>query len=147
MNAKTTVKTLTDAVQTGDFKTAKSLLSDDFKFSGPVPEPVNREQWLGMSANLKTAFPNLDYHFALVGADGDVAHISAQLSGTHSGSLDLKAMGMGVIPATGKSFSAALEHGDVTTRGDKVVSWANQPTEGAGIMAILSQLGVKPPTK
>jgi SnoaL-like polyketide cyclase len=143
MDAKATVKTLMDAVQTADFKKAKSLLTDNFQFSGPVPEPVNGEQWLGISGSLKTAFPNLDYRFAISGAEGKVVHISAQLSGTHSGSLDLTGMGMGVIPATGKSFSATRESGNVTVEGDKVASWVNQPTEGAGLTAVLSQLGIK----
>jgi hypothetical protein len=147
MNPKETVKALQSAVQSGDFKKAQSFLSDDFKFSGPVPEPNNREQWLKMSENLKTAFPNLDYHFGIEGADANVVHISAQLSGKHTGNLDLTAMGMAVIPATGKSFSAARELGDVTIRGDKVASWAMQPIDGAGVKAILSQLGIKVPAK
>ena len=147
MDAKATVKTLLDAVQTGDFKKAKSLLTDDFQFSGPVPEPITGEQWLGMSGDLKVAFPNLDYHFAIAGADGNVVNISSQSTGTHSGSLDLTGMGMGVIPATGKSFSTARAPTKVTVRDEKVASWANQPTEGAGLIAALSQLGINVPAR
>jgi SnoaL-like polyketide cyclase len=147
MNARETVKTLQSALQSGDFKKAKTFLSDDFQFSGPIPEPVNGEQWMGISTNLKVAFPNLDYHFGIESAEGNVVHISAQLSGKHTGNLDLTAMGMGVIPATGKSFSAKREQADVTLRGDKVASWAVQPTEGAGLVAVLSQLGIQVPVK
>jgi hypothetical protein len=96
---------------------------------------------------LKTAFPNLDYHFGVEGAEGNVVHVSDQLSGTHSGNLDLSPMGMGVIPATGKSFSAKRELADVTLRDDNVISWVGQPTEGAGLVAILSQLGIPVPVK
>ena len=53
---------------------------------------------------------------------------------------------MGIIPATNKSFNAAQEHGQVTVQGDKVKSLANESTEGAGLMAILGQLGVQPQT-
>ena len=147
MDAQATVQTLMTAIQAGDYKTAKTLMADKFQFSGPVPQPINAGQWIGVSASLKTAFPNLDYHFAVTGADGEVVHITAQLTGTHSGSLDMKAMGMGVVPATGKSFSAAREVGKVTVKDDKVVSWANLHTEGAGLTAILSQLGVKIPAR
>src|SRR5690349_17170363 len=72
MNQKQSVQTLLDSVQKGDFVRTKSLLADDFQFSGPIPEPINREAWLDMSARLKTAFPDLDYHFQLIGADDDV---------------------------------------------------------------------------
>lgn len=146
MNQREIVQALMDSVQKGDFEKAKSFLSSDFKFSGPVPEPINGEAWLGMSKSLKKAFPNLDYHFHVKSMEGDVANISAELKGTHSGSFDLTDMNMGVIPATNKSFAAANEHGKVTVKGDKVTSWALEPTEGAGLKAILGQLGVKTPS-
>ena len=145
MDSKATVQALMDSVQKGDFDKAKSFLSHDFQFSGPVPEPINAEAWMGMSMSLKKAFPNLDYHFMVESMDGDIAKFSAQLKGTNSGDIDLTGMRMGVIPATNKSFTAAKEYGKVTVKGDKVTSWAGTPIEGAGLMAILGQLGVKPP--
>ena len=131
-----------DAIQKGDFENARSMLADDFQFSGPIPEPINREAWLGMSVSLKTAFPDLDYHFKVIGTEGDVVRSTAQLSGTHSGAFDLTNMDMGVIPATNKSFSAKPEKTKITVKEDKITSWAVEPTEGAGLMAILKQLDV-----
>jgi ketosteroid isomerase-like protein len=144
MDAKETVRTLMEAVQIGDYTTVKSLPSDDFMFSGPVPEPINGEQWLGMSASMKAAFPDLDYHFKV---DGNVVKTSTQLSGTHSGDFDLTAMGMGVIPATGKSFSTTSDSAEGEVREGKVVAYRVQPTEGSGLIAILTQLGISVPTK
>src|SRR5512134_3421961 len=118
-----------DSVQKGDFVNAKSLLADDFQFSGPIPEPINREAWLGMSASLKTAFPDLDYRFIVIGTDGDVVKTTSQLSGTHTGSFDLTDMKMGVIPATNKAFSAKLVKTKVTVKGNKITSWAVEPTD------------------
>jgi len=146
MDPQTTVQALLDAVQNGDFDKAKSLLSDDFQFSGPVPEPINGAAWMGMSASLKAAFPDLDYQFNVEGVDGDTVNISAELKGTNNGDFDLTAMGMGVIPATNKSFAAAHEHGKVVVQDGKVKAWATEATEGAGLMAILGQLGIKPPS-
>jgi hypothetical protein len=134
-----------DSIQKGDFEKAKSYLSSDFQFSGPVPQPINSDGWIGISVSLKNAFPDLDYHFHIESMDGDTASVSAQLKGTQTGAFDLTGMHMGTIPATNKSFSTAKEHGKVTVKGDKVTSWANTPTDGAGLMAILAQLGVKPP--
>ena len=145
MDSKATVQTLMDSIQTGDFVKAKSLLSNDFQFSGPVPEPINGDAWMGMSISLKKAFPNLEYHFHVESIDGDTASISAQLKGTQTGEFDLTGMNMGMIPATNKSFAAVKEYGKATVKGDKVTSWANTPIEGAGLKAILGQLGVKTP--
>ena len=146
MNQRETVQNLMDSIQKGDFKNARTLLADDFQFSGPIPEPINREAWLAISASLKTAFPDLDYHFKVIGADDDVVKTTSQLSGTHRGSFDLTNMKMGVIPATNKPFTAKLENTKITVKENKVTSWAVEPTEGAGLKAILGQLGVKLPT-
>jgi hypothetical protein len=51
---------------------------------------------------------------------------------------------MGVISATNKTFSTATESHTITVKDNKVSSWVVQPTEEAGLMAILGQLGVKP---
>ena len=145
MNKRETVQALLDCVQKGDFENAKTMLADDFQFSGPIPEPINKETWLGMSASLKTAFPDLDYHFKVIGTQGDVVRATSQLSGTHSGSLDLTAMNMGVIPATGKTFVATREKIRVTVNDNKITSWVVEPTQGAGVIAILKQLEVEMP--
>ena len=143
MNKRETVQALMDCIQKGDFDNAKSMLADDFQFSGPIPEPINGEAWLGMSASLKTAFPDLDYHFKVIGADGDVVRATMQLTGTHSGSFDLTTMDMGVIPATNKNFSAKPEKAKVTVKENKITAWFVEPTQGADLKSILDQLGVK----
>ena len=146
MNKREIVQSLMDSIQKGDFVHAKTMLADNFQFSGPIPTPINRDSWLRMSASLKTAFPNLDYHFNVIGAQGDVVKTTSQLSGTHTDPFDLTAMNMGVIPATDKDFSVKVEKTKVTVKDNKVTSWAVEPTDGAGLNAILDQLGVKVPT-
>ena len=146
MDAKTTVQTLLDSVQKADFEKARSLLSDDFEFSGLVPEPIHRDAWLRMSRSLKKAFPDLDYRFHVEGADGNIVRITAKLKGTHTNELDVSAMNLGVIPATEKSFISPHERGKVTVRGGKVTSWVVESLAGGGLMGILGQLGVKAPT-
>jgi hypothetical protein len=144
LNKRETVQALMDSIQKGDFEDARTMLTDDFHFSGSVPEPIDAETWLGMSASLKTAFPDLDYHFKVIGAQGEAVKSVVQLSGTHSGAFDLTNMNMGMIPATHRAFSARPEKTKVTVREDKISSWVVEPTDGAGLMSILDQLGVKP---
>ena len=100
-----------------------------------------------MSVNLKAAFSDLDYHFKIVGVKGDDVRSTSQLSGTHSGAFDLTNMNMGVIPATNKTFSAERERVKVKVKDDKITVWTVEPTDGAGLMAILKQLEVEVPTK
>ena len=144
MNKRETVQALMDTVQRGELTRAKSMFADDFQFSGPVPGPMDADAWLTMSVNLQTAFPDLNYHFKVIGADGDVVRSTRQLSGTHKGSLDLTTMEMGVIPPTNRFFSSRVEKIKVTVKENKITSWVIEPAEGAGLKSILGQLGVKP---
>ena len=73
MNKRETVQTFMDFVQKGEFELAKSMLAEDFQFTGPASEPNIKADWLEMSINLKAAFPDLNYHFKMIGTDGDVA--------------------------------------------------------------------------
>lgn len=145
MNKRETVQALMDAVQKGDLEVAESMLADDFQFSGPVPEPINKEAWIEMSSSLRNAFPDLDYHFKVIGTEGDVVKTTSQLSGTHTGLLDLTNMQMGVIPATNKTFVAMREKTKITLKESKISTWAVEPTQGAGVMEILKQLDVETP--
>ena len=144
MNKREIVQTLLDAVQKGEFKDARAMLTDDFRFSGPIPSPINAQAWLDMSANMKAAFPDLDYHFKVIGAEGDVVKTTTQLSGTHHAPFDLTAMDMGMIPATHKTFSAALQKTKITVKDNKISLWAVESTDSGDLNAVLDQLGVKP---
>jgi hypothetical protein len=148
MNPREIVQALLDSVQRGDFEKAKFLLGNNYHFSGSVSAPIEGVAWMGMNKNLKKAFPNLDYHFhvdGVDGLDGGVIKISAELKGTHSGVLDLSSLGLGVTPATNKSFATPHEHSQVTIKGDKVDSWVVDPIEGGGLTGILGQLGIPVP--
>jgi predicted ester cyclase len=143
MNKRETVQALMDSIQKGDFENAKSMLAEDFQFSGSIPEPINAEAWLGMGISLKNAFPDLNYHFKVIGADGDMVRSTSQLSGTHNGSFDLTGMNMGVMPATKKAFSIKLEKMKVAVKGTKVTAWVVEPNDGAGLNEIIKQLEAK----
>ena len=149
MNPREIVQALLDSVQRGDFQKAKFLVSNDCQFSGPVPEIIKREAWMGINKNLKKACPNLDYHFhvdRVDGLNGHLVKISAELKGTHSGVLDLSLVGLGVTPATNKSFATPREHVKVIIKDSKVASWVVEPIEGGGLMGILGQLGLTVPS-
>ena len=145
MNSQETVQALMDSVQKGDFDKAKTFLSDDFQFTGLIRRPINGKTWLRMSASLKMAFAGLNYHFKVDSADGSIVNTTSQMTGNNRGAFDLTGLRMGVISATNKNFSTATENHTVTVKDEKVSSWVVEPTEGAGLMAILKQLDVTLP--
>jgi hypothetical protein len=143
MNPREIVQALFDCVQRGDFQKARFLVSKDCQFSGTVPELIRCDAWMEINKNLKKACPNLEYHFhvdRVDGRNGNVVKISAELKGTQSGILDLSPVGLGVTPATNKSFATPREYGRATIKGDKVASWVVDRIEGGGLIGILAQL-------
>jgi hypothetical protein len=50
----------------------------------------------------KAAMPNLKHSLSNIRVEGNVVKLTVQLSGTNSGSLDLRIMGIGVVPRSQK---------------------------------------------
>jgi len=66
--------------------------------------------WLGIHDAMNNAFSEFSFNASNIRKSGEVVLCDLQLSGTHTGSLDLSPMGMPVIPATGKSFRLPVEN-------------------------------------
>ncbi len=73
--------------------------------------------------------------------DGSVI-MTFHWEGTHTGDFDLSAMGMGVIPASGKRFVTPKSKSRVMVEGDKIVGI--QPISG-GFESLLAAIGVTLP--
>ncbi len=137
---------MTAALEAGDFERAASYLADDFQFSTPqLPQPLGKKEWLGLSRALKEGIPDLNYNFRILGTEGNRVRVSSQLTGTHTGNLDLSGMGMGVIPPTGRSFSAPQEESEGMVEGGRVKWIYLHSTPETGLAAMLSQLGIEMP--
>jgi len=145
MNAKDTIIALWEALQKGQYTVAKSLLGEEFIFSGSNPMPMNGEEWIRTQENLRKAFPDIDFHMVVRSENGEVVGITHQLSGTHLGNLDLTMMGLGIIPPSGKSFSIPQQKAEGIVRNGKVVKYTVQSSNDSGMMAILSAIGVAVP--
>lgn len=145
MNAEEITRAIFTAIESMDMDTVGSYLTDDFTFSGPVPEPISGEQWLGLQRQMSAAFPDWSFNLSDVQVTGNVARTTHQITGTHTGDLDLSAMGLPVVPATGKAIKLPVEHADLTVEGGKVVRLhADVPADG-GVPGLLQQLGVEMP--
>ena len=134
-----------DGIESSDFEGVKALLANNFEFSGPVPEPLDANRWLGMQKKMMAAFPDRAFNVEDLHLHDDEVHCSVQVTGTHTEALDLSGLGIPLVPATGKALSLAREDVVFTFAGDKIASIQSSGTPGAGVVAILSQLGVEMP--
>jgi predicted ester cyclase len=147
MNELELSKKLLSLIEAKDRASALKLLSDDFTFSGPVPEPISGPMWLGMNEKLSTAFPDWSFNVSDLKSDGSIVRLAVQISGTHKGELDLSAMGLPKVPATGKKIHLPREEAELKIEGGKVKYFKTGSNPEAGVSGILKQLGVAVPDR
>jgi predicted ester cyclase len=134
-----------DALEKQDWDAASALMTDDFTFDGPVPQPIDRDGFLGLSKAMAAAMPDWSYQAHDFAEDGDAVTCTVNVGGTHTETLDLAAMGITGVPASGKSARNPDEKITLTIRGDKVAKLhADVPPDG-GVAGVLTQIGVTPP--
>ena len=123
----------------------KAYIADDFQSldkDGNVEQ--NRETWIGVGQLMATAFTNFKFVYSDIHEEDDGVIVIGQFEGMHTGDLDLSALGLGVIPSSGKKI--VIPSGNkFKIENDKIVSRQDYGDYG-GSAAFLTALGVTPPT-
>ncbi|MFQ5943910.1 MAG: ester cyclase [Anaerolineales bacterium] len=143
IGAEEVVRAMMTAVDNGDMETAASYLSADFVFSGPVPEPIDKAQWVDMQRQLLAGFPDWSFNLSDVREQDQIATTTYQITGTHTGELNLSPLGLPKIPATGKSISLPEERARCTVRDGEIVRIEIDANPDGGLTGTLKQLGVE----
>ena len=129
----------------GDVETAVTYFSDDFQnFDKHGNVALTKEGILAMGRMMNASFA--DYGFVLdnLRQEGDSIIMTGHFQGTFTSDLDLSAMGIGVVPASGKKIIWPEASAKLTVEGEKIVRM--EPYAGAaGLQAFLAALGVEPP--
>ncbi|MBI5032123.1 MAG: nuclear transport factor 2 family protein [Chloroflexi bacterium] len=144
MENKQAAEAFLAGINTLNLDAVASYCTNDFTYSGPLPKPVNLQEWRGLASVFLKAFPDWNFNATVVREEGNVVHVTVRITGTQNGELNLTPLGMGVIPATGKSITLPQSPGRVTFAEDKIANFHLDVGPGAGIPGILAQLGVKP---
>jgi predicted ester cyclase len=145
MNELDIVKKLVSYIEKRDWESARNLLSNDFTFSGPVPEPISGTEWIGMHERLGAAFPDWAFNPSDMRVEGDIVHATMHITGTHRGELDLSNLGLPKVAATGRKIKLPPEMAEIRIEGGKVRYFRTTPNPEAGVSGILKQLGVAIP--
>jgi predicted ester cyclase len=124
----------------------KTYFSDDFQNLDKDGDVLmNKEAYVGMIQLIFAAFKDFDYVLNGVREEGDSIIVNGHFEGTHTGDFDLSAMGMGVIPASGKKIVWPEASTEFNIEGDKIVRIKPYGDSG-GTEAFFAALGVKAPS-
>jgi predicted ester cyclase len=134
------VRTGLEAWERGDTTTLASQLTDDFVLSGPLPQPIGRDQFLAVYRALHTAIPDWQFHARDFREEGHQVHVTVEVTGTHTGPLAV-IPGVPPVPPTGKPIHLPAEHLTFTLRGEQVSAETLDSQPGGGVAGIYAQVG------
>ncbi|MGA2297152.1 MAG: nuclear transport factor 2 family protein [FCB group bacterium] len=130
-----------ECFETGNIDRAMRIVREDFQFVGPMPMPLNREQYFAISRAIAEGIPNWSFNISNIKVIGNEVHLSVDITGTHTGVLALPIPGLAPIQPTRKSIKIPQEVIQITVR-EKRISKLNVPqVPGGGIPGLLEQLG------
>jgi predicted ester cyclase len=139
------VQAFSAALEAHDFEKAASYLSDDFVLSGPIPQPLGKQEFIAVQSAFENAFEDWSFNSHDEVEQGDKVIAAVQITGTHTRDLVLPMPGMPAIPASHKKVSLPEEHLEFTFEGDKIASLASDNVPGGGVPGVLQQIGVPLP--
>lgn len=145
MTKTETIKAFSAALEARDFEKAASYLSDDFVFSGPLPQPIGKQEFIAVQKAFGDAFEDWSFNSHDEVEQGDKAIAAVQITGTHTSDLVLPMPGIPPIPATYKKVSLPEEHLEFTFKGDKIASLTSDNVPGGGVPGALQQIGIQLP--
>jgi len=134
---------LIKAVNNWDTPNRGSYYTDDFQFTNELGDPPNDKNTVLMMGELmKSALPDISTVIEDYQEEGDSVFVTSHWQGTFVNDFDLSALGMGIIPATGKAVVFPTSTVRITFDGDKICALHNPDTgPDAGIAGFIRALG------
>jgi predicted ester cyclase len=96
------VKAYYAALDSDDMDQIDQYVADNYQLVDFTQHPMDKEAMLEMMRLFKSALPNLKHSLSNIRMESNVVKLTVQLSGTNSANLDLRTMGIGVIPRSQK---------------------------------------------
>jgi hypothetical protein len=132
------LKNFFDVTEANDFNKVQAMITDSFMFSGPVPEPLNKQGYIGFLKGNAVAFTEFKYNPTNFNESGETCSCNVQVSGKHTG--ELVVPGMNPLPATNKEFQLPEETVTVTFEGEMISKLEATTSPDGGVKGIIKQL-------
>jgi hypothetical protein len=139
MNAREIVLKADQEISGGELGKVAGYLADDFKFVGAAPQPLGKDQTLGLWATLRAGLPDFNHNLGNVREAGNIVYATVEVTGTHTATLSIPHGP--TLPATGRKWQNPVERIAITVRDGKIAEWAVEAVPGGGVAGLLGQLG------
>lgn len=122
MNSIEIVKAYFAALDKADPKEVDQYLSERYQLVDFTAKPMDKEAMLGMISLFKDALPDLKHSLSNIRVEDNVVKLTVQRSGTHSHNLDLRDLGIGVVPRSQKFIIFPNGTYEFTVENDKILT-------------------------
>ena len=139
------VNQLLQYAEQGNMNAMAEYMTEDFKFSGATPQPMNKNQFIDLMTSLTQAIPDWKFNVGTITETGDTVHLVNNITGKNTGALNFPTLGLNKVPATNRTISLPKETIDAVIRNGQICEFRVVSTPGGGLMGIFRQLGVKLP--
>jgi hypothetical protein len=140
MKNQEVLKEVITAIENKRWDTVEQKLTTDFTFSGSVPQPIDKKQWVNVHRALSTGIPDLRMNLHDVTPAGDKVKAKVQLSGTHTATLPPTVPGSKSYPSTGSKVKLPVEEIEVSFNGDKISKFQVRPVAHGGVQGLIEQI-------
>ena len=139
-----TVKAYFHALDSSNMDQVDQYLSENYQLVDFTPQPMDKEAMLDLLGLLKAALPNLKHSLSNIRVAEDVVKLTIQRSRTNSGHLDLRKMGIGVVPRTQKFIIFPNGNSEFTIKEGKITTeWDVSPVSpNRRLPGMLKALGI-----
>jgi hypothetical protein len=114
------VKAYFAALDSTNMDDVDQYLAEEYQLLDFTPQPMDKEAMLNMIRLFKSALPNLNHSLSNIRVEENLVKLTVQRSGTNTGQLDLRGMGMGVVPQTQKFIIFPNANYEFTIKGGKI---------------------------
>ncbi len=115
------IKAYFQALDSADIHQVDQYLDDNYQLIDFAPQPMDKTEMLGLISLLKAALPNLKHSLSNIRVENNVVKLTVQRSGTNSANLDLRKMGIGIVPRSQKFIIFPNGNYEFTIRNEKIV--------------------------
>ncbi|MBE0698592.1 MAG: nuclear transport factor 2 family protein [Anaerolineaceae bacterium] len=120
MNSIEIVQAYFAALDSTDMEQVDQYLSEQYQLVDFLPQPMDRDARLSLLSSLKAALPNLKHSLSNIRVEENVVKLTVQLSGTSTDNLDLRKMGIGIIPRSQKFIIFPNGNYEFTIKSEKI---------------------------
>lgn len=146
MSNREAVMTFITALQSGDIELAANSMSDEFSMSDFLPEPLTKNEFLVLQSELLTAMPDFSYNLSEPQeTDNDTVRAFLQITGTQMNLLDLSALGIQPVQATGIAVTLLQVQASFQVQNGLITMVRVETPAGGGIAGLLQQIGAELP--